>query len=245
MQSLQGETALVTGAGKRVGRTIALELAHAGANVVVHVNRSIVEGQEAAHELEALGVRAAVVTADQRDVEAIERACVRAREALGPVTLLVNSAAIWPTVELAECSQKDFDLALEANLRGPFFWARYLGVEMKRAGRGAIVSIADVSADRPWIRSLPYCIAKAGVISMTYGLAKALAPEVRVNAIGPGPILFPPDYPESRRRKDRLATLRGREGEPGDVAKAVRFLFESPNVTGVFLPVDGGYRFGI
>lgn len=245
MKSLEGEIALVTGAGKRIGRAIALELARAGADVVVHVNTSVDEGEETAHELEALGVRARVVTADQRDVGAVERACARAREVLGPVSVLVNSAAIWPTVALAECTQADFDLALEANLRGPFFWARYLGVEMKRAGRGAIVSIADVSADRPWIRSLPYCIAKAGVISMTFGLAKALAPEVRVNAIGPGPILFPPDYPESRRRVDRESTLRGREGEPDDIAKAVRFLCESPNVTGVFLPVDGGYRFGI
>ena len=243
--SLAGEVALVTGAGKRIGRAIALELARAGADVVVHVNRSLAEGEETAAELAALGVRSAVVVADQRDVGAIERACAGAERALGPVGLLVNSAAIWPSVSLEDCTQEDFDLALETDLRGPFFWARHLGVAMKRAGRGAIVSIADVSADRPWTRSLPYCIAKAGVISMTYGLAKALAPEVRVNAIGPGPILFPPDYPEARREADRRATLRGREGAPEDVARAVRFLLESPNLTGVFLPVDGGYRFGI
>ena len=116
---------------------------------------------------------------------------------------------------------------------------------MRRAGGGCIVSVADVSADRPWPDSLPYCMAKAGVVAMTYGLAKALAPEVRVNAIGPGPIVFPPDYPEEARRADRAATLRGREGRPEDIARAVRFLAESPNVTGTFLPVDGGYRFGI
>ena len=116
---------------------------------------------------------------------------------------------------------------------------------MKRRGRGSIVSIADVAQDRPWVDSLPYCMAKAGVVSMTYGLAKALAPHVRVNAIGPGPILFPPDYPAELARRDREATLRGREGEPEDIARAVRFLLTSPNVTGVLLPVDGGYRFGI
>lgn len=242
---LSGSVALVTGAGRRVGRAIALELARAGAAVAVHVNRSRGPGAEVAAEVRELGVRAAVVQADQRDVAEIEAACRAAREALGPVDLLVNSAAIWPSVDLAQCTQEDFDLALEVNLRGPFFWARFLGVEMKRQGGGAIVSIADVSADRPWTDALPYCAAKAGLVSMTYGLAKALAPEVRVNAIGPGPILFPAGYPEGRRRADREATLRGTEGSPEDVARAVRFLFESPNVTGAFLPVDGGYRFGI
>lgn len=244
-ESLEGRVALVTGAGKRVGRAIALELGRAGAHVVVHVNRSRAEGEETAHSLEELGVRSAVVAADQRDVDAIRAACSRATEALGPVSYLANSAAIWPAVELEDCTQEDFDLAIEVNLRGPFFWAQTLGVAMKAAGGGAIVSIADVSAFRPWTDAIPYCIAKAGVVSMTYGLAKALAPKVRVNAIGPGPIVFPPDYPEAKREADRAATLRGSEGEPDDIARSVRHLFESPNLTGVFLPVDGGYRFGI
>ncbi len=242
---LSGETALVTGAGKRIGKAIALELARAGADVVVHVNSSRAEGEESAAEIRALGRRAAVVVADQRDVAAIKRACDEAEAALGPVSLLVNSAAIWPHVDIAECTQEDFDLAIEVNLRGPFFWARYLGAAMKARGHGAIVSIADVTADRPWADSIPYCISKAGIISMTYGLAKALAPAVRVNAIGPGPILYPPDYPDALKQKDRDATLRGWEGSPEDIARAARFLLESPNVTGVFLPVDGGFRFGV
>jgi len=242
---LSGETALVTGAGKRIGKAIALELARAGADVVVHVNSSRAEGEESAAEIRAIGRRAAVVVADQRDVAAIKRACDEAEAALGPVSLLVNSAAIWPHVDIAECTQEDFDLAIEVNLRGPFFWARYLGAAMKARGHGAIVSIADVTADRPWADSIPYCISKAGIISMTYGLAKALAPAVRVNAIGPGPILYPPDYPDALKQKDRDATLRGWEGSPEDIARAARFLLESPNVTGVFLPVDGGFRFGV
>ncbi len=245
VSSLEGRTALVTGAGKRIGREIALELARAGCDVVVHVNRSRAEGEETAHAIEELGRRACVVAADQRDVDAIRSACDEARRVLAPPTLLANSAAIWPKVDLLECTQGDFDLALEVNLRGPFFWARWLAPGMKEAGDGAIVSIADVSADRPWPDALPYCMAKAGIVSMTYGLARALAPEVRVNAIGPGPILFPPDYPQEAADADRAATLRGREGEPADIARTVRFLFESDNVTGTFLPVDGGYRFGI
>lgn len=243
--TLEGEVALVTGGAVRVGRAIAEELARAGADVVVHANRSAGPARELAAALEREGVRAATVVADQRKVDEIQRACLEAEQALGPISLLVNSAAIWPKCALDEIDQEEFDRALEVNLRGPFFWARHLGPRMHARGRGAIVSIADVSADRPWSDSLPYCMAKAGVVSMTYGLAKALAPHVRVNAIGPGPILFPPDYPAESREADRSATLRGREGEPADIARTVRFLFESPNITGAFLPVDGGYRFGI
>lgn len=242
----ESRTALVTGAGVRVGRRIALELAAAGWDVAVHVNRSRGPGEETAEEVRRLGRRSCVVAADQADVGEIRRAAAEAREALGPIGALVNSAATWPHVELEATEPEDFDRAIATNLRGPFFWARTLGPPMRALpGGGAIVSIADVSFDRPWTDSLPYCMAKAGVVSMTYGLAKALAPEVRVNAIGPGPVLFPPDYPEELRDADREATLRGREGSPEDVARAVRFLLESPNVTGVFLPVDGGYRFGI
>jgi NAD(P)-dependent dehydrogenase (short-subunit alcohol dehydrogenase family) len=116
---------------------------------------------------------------------------------------------------------------------------------MKAAGRGCIVNIADVSADRPLADAIPYCIAKAGVISMTYGMAKALAPEVRVNSVGPGPIVFPDDYPEDKKREDVGATLLGREGGVEAIARAVRFLCEHDYITGTFLPVDGGYRFGI
>lgn len=241
---LAGRTALVTGAGKRIGRAIARTLAEAGADIVVHVNRSTSEGEQAAEEIRALGRRAVVVQADQRNVPEIQAACERAATELGPVDHLVLSAAIWPHVELDETSQEDFDLALEVNLRGPFFWARFLGPRMRTRG-GSITAIADVAHDRPWPASLPYCMAKAGVVSMTYGLARALAPQVRVNAIGPGPILFPPDYPEERKREDVSATLLGREGSPEDIAGAVLYLTTSTNVTGVMLPVDGGYRFGI
>ena len=244
-RSLASQVALVTGAGRRVGRAIALELGRAGADVIVHVKDSADEGAEVVAELNELGVRAAVVVADQRDVAAVAAACESAKAQFGPVTILVNSAAVWPRVALEDTGQEDFDFALETNLRGPFFWARHLGPEMVRAGGGCIVSIADVTADRPWADSLPYCMAKAGLISMTLGLAKALAPSVRVNAIGPGPILFPPDYSEEEKNADRSATLRGCEGSPDDIARTVRFFAESPNVTGTFLPVDGGFRFGI
>ena len=112
-----GRRALVTGAGIRVGRAIALELAKGGCDVAVHVNRSRGPGEETAEAIEALGRRAAVVAADQRDVTAIRAACDAAEEQLGPIDWLVNSAAIWPHADVEETSQEDFDLALEVNLR--------------------------------------------------------------------------------------------------------------------------------
>lgn len=241
---IRGRTALVTGAGRRVGKAIALELARAGADVVVHVNASLAEGETTANEIRALGVRAAVVQADQRSVPAIEEACREAQAALGPIRYLVNSAAIWPHVKFDETTQEDFDLAIETNLRGPYFWARHLGPEIAKAGGGAIVNIADICADRPWTNSLPYCLAKSALITMTYGMARALAPHVRVNAIGPGPVAFPDDYDPEKKAKDIRNTLVGREGSPEDVAATVRFLLEHEYITGTFLPVDGGFRFG-
>jgi len=244
-ESLNGKTALVTGGGRRIGREISLELARAGADVVVHVNASKDEGQLVVDEIRAMGRRAALVIADQGSVKEVERACREADAALGPISYLVNNAAIWPHTRLDETTQEDFDLAVSVNMRGPFFWARYLGPPMKARGHGAIVNIADVMAERPLTTCIPYCMAKAGIVSMTYALARALAPSVRVNAIGPGPIAFPTDYPSDSAAADIAKTLARREGEPNHVAHAVRFLCEHDYITGVFLPVDGGFRFGL
>ena len=242
---LAGKRAMVTGAGRRVGREIALELARAGAHLAVHVGRSVEAGEETAREARALGVEAEVFQADQRSVAEVEAACDAAIERFGGLDILVNSAAIWPRTSLEDTAQEDFDQALEVNLRGPFFFARAIGLAMRDAGGGSIVNIADVSHDRPWTDSLAYCAAKAGLVSLTYGLAKALAPRVRVNAIGPGPVLFPEGFAANEQRSDVAATLVQRRGTPGDVARAVRYLCEADFVTGILLPVDGGYRFGI
>lgn len=236
--------ALVTGAGKRIGRAVALELGAAGARVAVHVHRSKPEGEAVRDELAALGCASTLVVADQRDPGQIERACDRVEGLWGSVDVLVNSAATWPRGGLEEADAGFFDEVLSANLRGPYLWARRLGLAMKRRGQGAIISIADAVHDRPDPDAIPYHMAKSGIVTMTYGLAKALAPGVRVNAIAPGPIVFPEGYDADTASEDRGATLRGREGRPEDIARAVRYLVESENITGVCLPVDGGYRFG-
>jgi NAD(P)-dependent dehydrogenase (short-subunit alcohol dehydrogenase family) len=244
-QPLSGKVALVTGAGKRVGRAIALELAGAGADLVVHVNRSVEDGQRTADQVRALGRKALVVKADQRNVSEIEFACGEARKELPPPDILVNSAAIWPKGTLETVRQRDFDLAIEVNLRGPFFWMQCLGLSMKERGSGCIVNIIDSTLGRPSPDALPYYAAKGGLLEMTFGFAKALAPAVRVNAVAPGPVLFPDDYTEDQVQADREATLLGTEGSPEAVARAVRFLCQEEFMTGSVLHVDGGFRFGV
>ena len=242
---IEGKTVLVTGAGRRIGRAIALDLAQHGMSVAVHVFQSRVAGEETAAACRALGVKSTVVVADQADVTAVQRACKTASTTLGTIHALVNSAAIWPKVAFEHTTQDDFDTALNVNLRGPFFFAQALAKEMTEYGEGAIINIADVSAERPFIDALPYSLAKAGLITLTKGLAKALAPHVRVNCVSPGPIEFPISYSEHEAQKDIDATLLGREGHATDVVAAVRYLLNAPYVTGAQLPVDGGFRFGI
>lgn len=235
-------TALVTGSAVRVGKSVALELARQGHNIVVHANRSVAEAEQTAHEIESLGVESIVVTADQQDPRQILAACEQSWQHFGKVDILVNSASTWPRYDLESDGEAEYDAALDVNLKGPFFWSQILGRKMKQRSWAAIVSIGDVACTRPWVDFIPYSLAKSGIRTMTVGLAKALAPAVRVNAIEPGPILYPDDYPEEMRQADRDACLTGKEGEPQDIANAVAYFVNNPNVTGAILPVDCGIR---
>jgi len=238
---LNGSWAIVTGAACRIGRAIALALAERGANIVVHCRRSREEAEVTASQVRKLGRRILIFTADQSDWSAVERACDEAWRATGGIDVLVNNAAIYRRTPLAETSERDWDELLDTDLKGPFAFARFLGPRMKERGRGKIISIADVGAERVWPGYIPYCIAKAGVIAMTRGLAKALAPEVQVNAIAAGTILWPEGGDEaSKERALRDVPLR-RAGSPTDMARAVCFLVESGDyIAGAVLPVDGG-----
>jgi NAD(P)-dependent dehydrogenase (short-subunit alcohol dehydrogenase family) len=235
-----GISALVTGSARRVGRSIALELARHGADVVIHCNRSVDEAEQVAGEIAAMGRRAEVVAADQRDWEAVRSTCDQAWKLMEGIDVLVNNAAIFERTPVAQTSEEGWDRLLDANLKGPFAWARFLGPRMKERGRGKIVNMADVGAERVWPGFIPYCISKAGIIAMTEGLAKALAPAVQVNAIGPGVILWPEDADDEHKERVLQEVPLRREGSPEDIARAVRFFVENDYLTGVFLPVDGG-----
>lgn len=234
---LEGTRAMVTGAAVRVGREIALELARAGAHVLLHHRASVERARATAAEIRELGVECTLLHGDLGDPDDLRRLGEEAADA----DVLVNSASIFPRTPLADLTIETFDEILAVNLRAPFFLARTVGLAMKRRGRGVIVNIADWAARRPYTGYLPYCVSKAGLVAATEGLARSLAPEVRVNTVAPGPVMLPEDMPEETRQAVLRGTPLRREGTPGDVARAVRFLVEGSDfITGAFLTVDGG-----
>jgi pteridine reductase len=238
---LHGSVALVTGGAHRLGRAIALGLGQAGANVVVHYNRSADPAQLVVKELELLGVQARAVGGDLSRIGEVERVVDAAVEDWGRLDVLVNNAGIWGSTPLGTVTEQRWDELLDTNLRSAFFTAQRAAPALRAAG-GAIVNIADVGALRPWLNHTPYLVSKGGIITLTEALAKELAPDVRVNAVAPGAVLLPDDWtPEQAERSTRNILLK-RLGRPEDVAQAVVYLAQADYVTGVILPVDGGRR---
>jgi pteridine reductase len=241
MIDLHGSVALVTGGAHRLGRAIALALGQAGANVVVHYNRSAEQARVVLQDLEALGVQSAAVAGDLSRVAEVERVVDAAVARWGRLDVLVNNAGIWGSTPIGTVTEERWSELIDTNLRSAFFAAQRATPALRAAG-GAIVNIADVGALRPWRNHTPYLISKGGIITLTEALAKDLAPEVRVNAVAPGAVLLPDDWtPEQIERATRNVPLK-RLGRPEDVAQAVLYLAQADYVTGVVLPVDGGRR---
>lgn len=239
---LKGKTALVTGAAKRVGREIALGLARRGANVVVHYNSSASDARAVVAEIKALGVDAMAVKANQANAREVRTAVGKAVKHFRDIHVLVASAAVYRKTPFDTLTERDWDLHIDANLKGPFLFALEVGRHMKKRGiTGKIVTFADWAAIRPYADYLPYCVSKAGVICLTKSLAKALGPRVQVNAIAPGPVLLPPDFTEKEKRAVVEATVVKRLGSPQDIVNSVLFLIEGSDfITGHTLVVDGG-----
>jgi len=205
---LRGRVALVTGGAHRIGKVIALLLARRGVSVAVTYRTSKGAARATARQCRAHGVRAMAVRVNQADVAEI-RAAVRAVEdAWRRIDLLVNNASVFYPTPIRSVTQEQWDDFLNVNLRGPFFFAQAVAEGMLRRHFGRIINIADASAFRPWSGYVPYGISKAGVVAMTYGLAKALAPHVQVNAIAPGPIVPPAGLTRAEYRRAASATRR-------------------------------------
>jgi pteridine reductase len=240
--NLRGRTALVTGAARRVGHEIALGLARRGANIVVHCNSSVADARRAVAEIRKLGVNAVAVRADQTNARQVKNAVAQAVRQLGEIDVLVASAAVYKKTPFDRLTEADWDLHIDANLKGPFLFALEIGRRMKRRNRsGKIILFADWAAIRPYADYLPYCVSKAGVICLAKSLAKALGPRVQVNAIAPGPVLLPADMTEGERRAVVNATVVKRIGGPQDIVNSVLFLVEGSDfITGHTLVVDGG-----
>jgi NAD(P)-dependent dehydrogenase (short-subunit alcohol dehydrogenase family) len=237
---VENKTVLVTGAARRIGREIALAFARKGARVLAHFDRSRREAESLAREIREMGSEVALCRADlsrPKEAAALARKILKTE---GAVDVLVNSASVFYPAPWKTLTERDWNVFLALHVKAPFFLAQSLAPAMKKRGAGRIINIADAGVSRGASRHLAYMVSKAALLSLTQGLAKALAPEVLVTAVCPGPVLAPEDYSRSDRRKDAAKTLVGRWGRPEDVAQAVLYLVESEYVTGSAHMVDGG-----
>jgi pteridine reductase len=238
---VKGKVALVTGAGVRVGRAIALTLAGRGMNLVVHYNASRGPAEETAEEARAAGVHAEPFRADLVDVGQVRSLIDAIEGAFGRLDVLVNSAAIFPRTPWDEIDEATWDRTLAVNLKAPFFTAWHAARLIRASGGGKIINIADWAGLRPYRHYLPYVVSKGGIVTMTKAMAKELAPEIAVNAIAPGPVMLPEDFDEAAARRIAEGTLLKRLGSPRDIAQSVVYLVEMTDfVTGHVLVVDGG-----
>ncbi len=245
MSSLQSKpVVLVTGAGRRVGSVIARTLAQAGYRLALHANRSSQGAEQLAGVVEAAAGQAFTIEADFRDEAAIRRMIDQAYEHFGRLDAVVNNAAIWQRKSLEATTAADVRAHWEVDSLAPFVVCQHAGLLMARQETGgAIVNIADWAISRPYPDYAAYFAAKGSIPTLTRTFAVELAkrnPQVRVNAILPGPVMLPAEMTAAERETVISATLVKRAGTPEHVAHAVRFLLENDFVTGVCLPVDGG-----
>jgi NAD(P)-dependent dehydrogenase (short-subunit alcohol dehydrogenase family) len=232
---------LITGAGQRVGRVIALELARKGWAVAVHYNSSEGPARETAAAIAAAGGRAACVRADLARAADQDALVPAAAEALGrPLTALVNNASLFSDDRLPGLTREGWDRHMEVNLRAPCFLAKALAALLPEGERGAIVNIVDQRVKKPNPHYFSYSVSKAGLAWVTMTMAQELAPRIRVNAVLPGPTIRNPRQSEAVWAKELAATLTGAGSPPEDVAAAVSYLLSAPSVTGELLAVDGG-----
>lgn len=238
-----GKTVLITGAAKRVGRSIARELHAAGANVVVHYRAAADTARLLVDEMNAARAGSALcVQADLLDRDALASLVEQAVAHFGRLDALVNNASSFFATPLGTIDEAAWADLVGSNFKAPLFLTQAAAPHLRQA-RGAVVNITDIHAERPLAGYPLYCAAKAGLLGLTRALAIELAPEVRVNAVAPGPILWPDDVAFDEQARERIIdhTLLKHAGSPQDIARAVRFLFnDAPYVTGQVVNVDGG-----
>lgn len=238
---LKGKVALVTGAGRGIGRAIALALAREGASLCIHYHRSEEGAEQVLKEIEAMGQRAMKVKADLSRSGEVLALSDRAYQAFGRIEVLVNNAGIYERVPFRDLTEADWDRVFNINLKGVFLLSHTIGIRMVEQGSGRIINIASIGGLKAFPDSTPYCVSKAGVIMLTQCLALALAPQVQVNAIAPGAIGTPRDFSERGQEAIRKRTPMKRFGEPEEVAEAVVFLAAANDfITGQVLTIDGG-----
>ncbi|MSU91321.1 SDR family oxidoreductase [Rhodobacteraceae bacterium 2CG4] len=246
--------ALVTGAARRLGRAMALELARRGHDVAIHYATSAAEAEDTAAAARALGVRAEPLQADLLDDAAVAALVPRAAAALGaPLTVLVNNASIFEHDTVKSASLDSWDRHLGSNLKAPLFLTQAFAAQCPKAARdangepvasGAVVNMIDQRVRKLTPHFATYTLAKAGLWTLTRTAAQGLAPDIRVNGIGPGPTLQGARQSDAHFRGQRGATILGRGSDPDEICRALGFILDSPGLTGQLLCLDGGQHLG-
>ena len=237
---LTGRVALVTGAGRRLGRALALGLGRRKMSVAVHYHASAAEANATLHDLRELGVDGETFAGDLRDVAQARALPARVAERFGRLDVVVNSAGVMLPASVEETTPELWDEVMNLNLRAAFFVAQ-AALPWLRPVNGRVINIADVGGLEVWPRYAVHCISKAGVIMLTRALALAMAPEVTVNAIAPGAVMPPDEWAADARAHLARTTPLGRLGGPDDVVAAALYLLEGGDyVTGETIVVDGG-----
>ena len=245
-----GGAALVTGASRRLGRAMALDLARRGVAVAIHHHSSPDEAEDVAAEARSAGVRAVALQADLLDREATAALVPAAAEALGaPLSILINNASVFEHDTIATATWDSWDRHVGSNLRAPFELIQAFGAQAPRAGRDAndepvaracVINMIDQRVRKLTPEFATYTIAKMGLWALTRTAAQGLAPDIRVNGIGPGPTLRGARQSDGHFAAQRAATVLGRGSDPAEICAAMRFILESPGLTGQLLCMDGG-----
>jgi len=233
-------TVLITGAAQRIGRVLAGDFAARGWQVAIHYHASRQQAEALAAELGQGGTPVAVLAADlrvAREVDGLVPECCRV---LGPPTCLINNAATFAPDAIATLGSELWDAQLAVNLKAPVFLAKAFARRLPTGVAGNIINIIDQGVLKPTPQFFSYSASKAGLWAVTRTLAQALAPQIRVNAIGPGPVLQSTHQTEAQFRAEYQATLLGRRTDPAEIAAAIRFILQAPALTGQMLALDGG-----
>jgi NAD(P)-dependent dehydrogenase (short-subunit alcohol dehydrogenase family) len=232
---LSGKTVFITGGARRLGKSLASYLHQRGCSIVVHYNSSETEAKELQSQI---GCR--LFHADFSKIT-VQKLKSRLKDEIGSVDILMNNAGTFEERHWEDIDEDSWDHDLDVNLKIPFFLAHYFGPLMKAKGSGKIINMSDIAAEHPYLKHLPYSIAKIGVIAFTRALARSLAPEVQVNAIAPGTILFPENMPEQTQNAILKNIPAGRTATLEEFLRTVDFLLEDVDyITGQTIVLDGG-----
>jgi NAD(P)-dependent dehydrogenase (short-subunit alcohol dehydrogenase family) len=239
-EDLMLQTVLITGAAKRIGKQLALDLARAGYDVAVHCNASRDEADVVAADIRAMGRRAVVVQGDLARIETPDSVIAAAVAGLGSLTVLINNASIFEPDEVGSISNDSWAQHQDTNLRAPVMLAQAFAKQLPEGMHGNVINIVDQRVWKLNPRFFSYTMSKAGLWTATRTLAQALAPRIRVNAIGPGPALPSARMDQAEFDKQARLTLLGRGTSPVEISAAAQFILSQPALTGQMIALDGG-----